>query len=41
MRIPDIELQNISRYRGELMGAAMLFIMLFQVELARSDLFYG
>ena len=22
MRIPDIELQNISRYRGELMGAA-------------------
>lgn len=41
MRIPDIELQNISRYRGELMGAAMLFIMLFHVELARSDLFFG
>ena len=41
MKIPDIELQNISRYRGQLMGAAMLFIMLFHVELARSDTFFG
>ncbi len=40
-RIPDIELANISRYRGELMGAAMLFIMLFHVDLARSDTFFG
>lgn len=39
--IPDIELANISRYRGELMGAAMLFIILFHVDLARSDVFYG
>lgn len=41
MRIPDIELQNISRFRGELMGAAMLFIMLFHVDLARTDIFFG
>ena len=40
-RIPDIELANISRFRGELMGAAMLFIMLFHVDLARSDTFFG
>ena len=39
--IPDIELANISRYRGELMGAAMLFIILFHVDLARWDYFYG
>ena len=30
-KIKDIELANISRYRGELMGAAMLFIILFHV----------
>ena len=29
MKIKDIELANISRFRGELMGAAMLFIILF------------
>lgn len=40
-RIPDIELSNISRFRGELMGAAMQFIMLFHVDLARSDAFFG
>ena len=39
--IPDIELANISRYRGELMGAAMLFIILFHVALPRWDAFYG
>ena len=39
--IPDIELANISRYRGELMGLAMLFIVLFHVALPRSDAFYG
>lgn len=41
MKIKDIELANISRYRGELMGAAMLFIILFHVGLSRSDPFYG
>lgn len=41
MRIKDIELSNISRYRGELMGAAMLFIILFHVGLPRNDLFFG
>ena len=41
MRIPDIELANISRYRGELMGAAMLFVILFHVALDRGDPFYG
>lgn len=41
IHIPDIELANISRYRGELMGAAMLFIILFHVGLDRGDPFYG
>jgi peptidoglycan/LPS O-acetylase OafA/YrhL len=41
MKIKDIELTNISRYRGELMGAAMLFIILFHVSLPRSDMFFG
>ena len=40
-KIPDIELVNISRFRGELMGAAMLFIILFHVWLSRGDMFYG
>jgi hypothetical protein len=41
MKIPNIELANMSRYRGELMGAAMLFIILFHVGLSRGDPFYG
>ena len=41
MRIPDIELANISRFRGALMGIAMLIIILFHVDLARSDMFSG
>ncbi len=41
MKIPNIELANISRYRGELMGAAMLFVILFHVALDRGDPFYG
>ena len=41
MRIKDIELANISRYRGELMGMAMLFVVLFHVGLPREDAFYG
>ena len=40
-KIKDIELANISRFRGELMGAAMLFIILFHVALPREDAFYG
>ena len=35
MKIKDIELANISRFRGELMGAAMLFIILFHVLLTQ------
>ena len=41
MKIPDIELFNISRFRGEQMGAAMLFIILFHVGLDRWDPFFG
>ena len=40
-KIKDIELANMSRFRGELMGAAMLFIILFHVALPREDAFYG
>lgn len=40
-RIPDIELANISRFRGELMGAAMIIIILFHVDLPRDDAFFG
>lgn len=38
---PDFQLATISRYRGELMGLAMLFIILFHVWLPRSDMFFG
>ncbi|MDD5861196.1 MAG: acyltransferase [Prevotella sp.] len=41
MKIKDIELANISRFRGELMGIAMVFIILFHIDLARNDLFFG
>lgn len=41
MKIKDIELANISRFRGELMGAAMLMIILFHVYLPQSDWFFG
>ena len=41
MKIPNIELGNISRYRAEQMGAAMLFVILFHVALDRGDPFYG
>lgn len=41
MKIKDIELANISRFRGEHMGMAMLFIILFHVFLPRTDDFYG
>ena len=41
MKIREIELADVSRYRSELMGAAILFIILFHVPLARSDAFFG
>ncbi len=41
MKIPNIEIGNISRYRAEQMGAAMLFVILFHVALDRGDPFYG
>lgn len=41
MKIPDIELYNMSRFRGEQMGAAMLFIILFHVGLDRWDPMFG
>lgn len=37
----EIALEKMSRYRGELMGAAMLFIVLFHVGLPRADMFFG
>lgn len=40
-KVPDIELYNISRFRGEHMGAAMLMIILFHVALPQSDPFFG
>lgn len=41
MKLKEIELAGISRYRGELMGAAILFIILFHVGLSRNDPFFG
>ena len=41
MKIKDIELANISHYRGELMGVAILFVILFHVGLPREDAFFG
>ncbi len=39
--IKDIELANISRFRAEQMGIAMLIIILFHVQLPRLDPFFG
>lgn len=36
-----IELSDISKFRGELMGLAMLFVMLFHVSLPKNALMYG
>lgn len=36
-----IDLSDISRYRSELMGLAMIFVMLFHVWLPKSNTFYG
>lgn len=37
----DFQLAHISKYRGELMGFAILIIVLFHVGLPREDLFFG
>ena len=41
MKRKGIELADISRFRGELMGLAILFVMLFHVGLPRTDMFFG
>ena len=41
MKIREIAWADVSRYRGELMGAAILFIILFHIPLPRSDMFFG
>ena len=41
MKIRSIELADISRYRGELMGLAIIFVVLFHVGLPREDAFFG
>lgn len=39
--MPHTPLEAISKYRGELMGIAMLFVILFHVGLPRDDAFFG
>lgn len=39
--MPHTPLDAISKYRGELMGIAMLFVILFHVGLPRDDAFFG
>lgn len=41
MKIRDFEWASISRYRSELMGLAIIFVVLFHVHLPRSDMFFG
>jgi peptidoglycan/LPS O-acetylase OafA/YrhL len=41
MKLKEIQLADLSRYRGQLMGAAIVFIILFHVPLARTDAFFG
>jgi peptidoglycan/LPS O-acetylase OafA/YrhL len=41
MKLKEIQLADLSRYRGQLMGAAIVFIILFHVPLSRSDAFFG
>ena len=41
MRRKGLELADISRFRGELMGLAILFVMLFHVSVPRTDMFFG
>ena len=39
--VKDIPLYHISKYRSQLMGLAMIFIILFHISLPRSDIFFG
>lgn len=39
--VHGIDMGDISRFRGELMGAAMLFVMLFHVGMPRSEMMYA
>lgn len=41
MKWGNIEWAALSRYRGELMGIAILFVILFHVYLPRHDMFFG
>lgn len=41
MKTKDISLADISRFRAELMGVAMIIVVLFHVSLPRSDAFFG
>lgn len=41
MSLNEITWKDLSRYRGELMGAAIIFIVLFHMSLPRSDAFFG
>lgn len=41
MKIPDIQLANISKYRGELMGFAIIIVMLFHVWLSQKSPWFG
>lgn len=41
MKIKDINLTDISRFRAEQMGVAMVIVVLFHVALPRSDAFFG
>lgn len=41
MKLKEIELSGLSRFRAEHMGLAMIFIVLFHVGLPRTDMFFG
>lgn len=41
MLLKEIELKSLSRYRSELMGVAIIFIMLFHQPLERESIFFG
>lgn len=41
MKLREIDLHDVSRYRSELMGVAMIFVILFHTFVERTDAFYG
>ena len=41
MKLPNIQLNNISKYRGELMGFAIIIVMLFHVSLSQRSPWFG